>query len=145
MVQNFEEGVQYTVVNGVCNTTRLSRKGFTPACIPKGSKKVSDTHLGTSSDSLDVSTYEVPIPQYKTKGYFMMTNQLCVPVGDTITAGTEKAGFMATVGYTGFEPGIKDTKVFNKPRECSSKIDEGEIDLFERFGVFNYKISSLFR
>ncbi|XP_062586900.1 uncharacterized protein LOC134248522 [Saccostrea cucullata] len=34
MVQNFEEGVQYTVVNGVCNTTRLSRKGFTPACIP---------------------------------------------------------------------------------------------------------------
>ncbi|XP_061192689.1 ependymin-related protein 1-like [Saccostrea echinata] len=145
MVQNFEEGVQYTVVNGVCNTTRLARKGFTPACVPKGSKKVSNTHLGTSTDSLDVSSYEIPIKQYNTNAYFLITNKLCIPVGDTITAGTEKAGFMASVGYTGFEPGIKDPRVFDKPRECSSTIEEGEIDLFERFGLFNHKTSSLFR
>lgn len=31
---------------------------------------------------------------------------------------------MSTVGYTGIEPGIKDPRVFDKPRICSSQVEE---------------------
>ncbi|XP_061181132.1 uncharacterized protein LOC133189751 [Saccostrea echinata] len=145
MIQNFEAGVQYVVVNGNCNTTRLRGKEFKPACVPSESKKVSDTHLGTSTDSLDVSSYEIPLKRVKGNAYFTVTNELCIPIGETVTGGTEKGGFMASIGYTGVEPGIDDPRVFDKPRECRDKIEEGEVDLFEKFGMLNHKMSSLFR
>jgi hypothetical protein len=31
---------------------------------------------------------------------------------------------MASVGYTGIEPGIKDPRVFDKPRECYRNVVE---------------------
>ncbi|XP_062582366.1 uncharacterized protein LOC134244106, partial [Saccostrea cucullata] len=138
-------GVQYVVLNGNCNTTRLAGKEFKRACVPSEGRKVSDSHLGTSTDSLDVSTYEIPLKKVRGRSFFMVSNQLCIPIGDTVQGGTEKGGFMASIGYTGIEPGIDDPRVFDKPRECRDKIEEGEIDLFEKFGMLNHKMSSLFR
>lgn len=31
---------------------------------------------------------------------------------------------MASIGYTGIEPGISDPRVFDKPRECSALPEE---------------------
>lgn len=33
-------------------------------------------------------------------------------------------GYMSTIGYTGIEPGIPDPRVFDKPRICSSRVEE---------------------
>ncbi|XP_062608062.1 uncharacterized protein LOC134269896 [Saccostrea cucullata] len=145
MIQNFEEGVQYVVLNGACNTTKLAGKEFKPACIPPEGKKVSDTHVGTSTDSLGVSTYEIPLKEGKGMSNITVSNKLCIPIDDNVQGGTEKESFMASIGYTGIEPGIEDPRIFDKPRECRDKIEEGEIDLFEKFGMLNHKMSSLFR
>ncbi|XP_048758917.2 ependymin-related protein 1-like [Ostrea edulis] len=146
VVMDYEKKVQYAVVDGRCNTTRLKAK-FPEACIPAGSKQLSNTHMGTADDSLDVTVYEYPLKFADMMGniYFTFTNKLCVPVGDTVTGSRGGVGFMASVGYTGIEPGIKDPRVFDKPRECSSFVEEIEMDLYEKFGFVNHKISSLFQ
>ncbi|XP_022318497.2 uncharacterized protein LOC111121485 [Crassostrea virginica] len=144
MVQDFEAGVQYTVVNGRCNTTRLGFRKFREACVPSESQALSDTHLGTADDSLDITVYRVPLKRFQGNAFFDITNKLCIPVGETVSGVTPKGvGFMASIGYTGIEPGISDPRVFDKPRECSALPEEGEVDLFDKFGFFNHQMSSL--
>jgi hypothetical protein len=41
-------------------------------------------------------------------------------------------GFLTTIGYTGIEPGIKDPKVFDKPKECSSVLEEVKKNKFRK-------------
>ncbi|XP_048758920.2 uncharacterized protein LOC125668644 [Ostrea edulis] len=145
VVMDYEKRVQYVVVDGRCNTTRL-RGEFKEACVPKGSKPLSDTHMGTADDSVDITVYERSFKAEKTMGnaYFSITNKLCIPVGETITGSSRGVGFMATVGFTGIEPGIKDPRVFDKPRECSRFVEEIDMDPYEKFGFANHKMSSLF-
>uniref|UniRef100_K1QKU3 Mammalian ependymin-related protein 1 n=1 Tax=Magallana gigas TaxID=29159 RepID=K1QKU3_MAGGI len=146
VIMDFETGVQYTFMDGHCNTTRLSQKEFKEACIPEEAKAVSDTHMGTADDSLDVTVYQMARKRIGGNSYFTITNKLCVPVGETITGTLPRSGmgYMSTVGYTGIEPGIKDPRVFDKPRICSSQVEEGFVDLYLKFGFLNHEMSSIF-
>lgn len=146
VIMDFEAGVRYTFMNGNCNTTRLSEKEFREACVPEEAKAISDTHMGTADDSLDVTVYQVPRRSIGGNAYFTITNKLCVPVGETITGSLPRSGmgYMSTIGYTGIEPGISDPRVFDKPRECSSKVEKGNVDLFQKFGFLHHKMSTLF-
>lgn len=146
VIMDFETGVQYTFMDGHCNTTRLSQKEFKEACIPEEAKAVSDTHMGTADDSLDVTVYQMARKRIGGNSYFTITNKLCVPVGESITGTLPRSGmgYMSTVGYTGIEPGIKDPRVFDKPRICSSQVEEGFVDLYLKFGFLNHEMSSIF-
>lgn len=146
VIMDFETGVQYTFMDGHCNTTRLSQKEFKEACIPEEAKAVSDTHFGTADDSLDVTIYQIARKRIGGNSYFTITNKLCVPVGESITGTLPRSGmgYMSTVGYTGIEPGIKDPRVFDKPRICSSQVEEGFVDLYLKFGFLNHEMSSIF-
>lgn len=146
VIMDFETGVQYTFMDGHCNTTRLSQKEFKEACIPEEAKAVSDTHFGTADDSLDVTIYQMARKRIGGNSYFTITNKLCVPVGESITGTLPRSGmgYMSTVGYTGIEPGIKDPRVFDKPRICSSQVEEGFVDLYLKFGFLNHEMSSIF-
>lgn len=109
-------------------------------------KAVSDTHFGTADDSLDVTIYQIARKRIGGNSYFTITNKLCVPVGESITGTLPRSGmgYMSTVGYTGIEPGIKDPRVFDKPRICSSQVEEGFVDLYLKFGFLNHEMSSIF-
>lgn len=146
VIMDFETGVQYTIMNGQCNTTRLSPKEFKEACIPEEAKALRDTHMGTADDSLDVTLYQLARRKIGGNSYFTITNKLCVPVGETITGTLPSTGmgYMSTIGYTGIEPGIPDPRVFDKPRICSSRVEEGSVELDQKFGFLNHKMSSLF-
>lgn len=55
-------------------------------------KAVSDTHMGTADDSLDVTVYQMARRRIGGNSYFTITNKLCVPVGETITGTLPRSG-----------------------------------------------------
>ena len=54
------------------------------------SQALSDTHLGTADDSLDITVYRVPLKRFQGNAFFDITNKLCIPVGESVSGVTPK-------------------------------------------------------
>lgn len=116
-----KEGKLYVVdlQSDKCYQKKLKRP-FRKACVPDSAQKLGAFYMGAGDNKVDAVAYkaQVKTEHYKLDVSLSVTEQGCIPLGETVVGVARGVPLMETVGFVNIEPGIKDPSVFDIPKEC---------------------------